>query len=129
MTPPPLPQERNRSNITGLMPCVLTEECDEEKDEACLGGFCQYCEKSCCDSLGLLTEARMACQEFRSWGMPDKLCYNWQQNLAKICRQTCSNCTEISRGVTDQCLYFLQSHMDFTAALEYCRTVGEDFLN
>lgn len=85
------------------------------------------CNTQCCDSQALMVESRLACQEFRNWGIQDSLCSVWQMNAKRACVSSCSNCTEISKAMYDQCLFFLQRHMEFTSAMQYCKTVEEDF--
>jgi len=87
----------------------------------------KVCHTSCCDSPQMQVEARLACQEFRKWGMKDKDCILWQINARRACIESCSNCTIIAKAIYDQCLFFLQSHMDFSQAIDSCKVVQSDF--
>lgn len=85
------------------------------------------CHTHCCDTDALRVEARLACQEFRKWGVKDSTCVLWQLNAVRSCQDSCSNCTTISKAMYDQCLFFLQGQMEFTLAMENCRIVEDDF--
>mmetsp|Transcript_20644 Transcript_20644/g.57865 ORF Transcript_20644/g.57865 Transcript_20644/m.57865 type:complete len:622 (-) Transcript_20644:117-1982(-) len=80
----------------------------------------------CCGN-ELRREALWACRELENFQISEARCERWLDAAEDHCRSSCGDCAYISKGVYDQCLFYMQTRMARSAAINYCTSVQEVF--